>query len=255
MRHCALRVLSGGMALALVGFNQVPGTESTAYAASNGRDSVSAAQPSDACVTLTDRNGQRIRAQANGSIIGTASTRQCPNSAIAAPPERAKIPAPPLAAPSHAPTPASVAEAPDDARPVVHAPKKRKAQQRSAQPTSQISAAKPASTRLVSGRVTLDTDASHAARAAQPLVLAVSTERLTATVITGGSVMLLLHSGLWTSLLILGLPLWRHVDLLPICERGPDTPDARNAACAMARAEAAVADVFLSNKPTAIVPT
>jgi hypothetical protein len=42
--------------------------------------------------------------------------------------------------------------------------------------------------------------------------------------------MFLLQSGLWTYLLILGLPLWQHVDLLPIvdkaAENDPATPDA-----------------------------
>jgi len=34
--------------------------------------------------------------------------------------------------------------------------------------------------------------------------------------------MFLLHSSLWTYLLILGLPLWQHVDLLPIVDRAAD---------------------------------
>ena len=46
-----------------------------------------------------------------------------------------------------------------------------------------------------------------------PLVVRVTPERLSATVLTGGTTLWLLHSGFWTYLLILGLPLWRHVDL------------------------------------------
>ncbi len=46
--------------------------------------------------------------------------------------------------------------------------------------------------------------------------------------------MFLLQSGLWTYLLILGLPLWQHVDLLPIVDTaasddgatGQSAPDA-----------------------------
>jgi hypothetical protein len=41
-------------------------------------------------------------------------------------------------------------------------------------------------------------------------------ERVGAALVTGGAVIWALHSGLWTSLLLLGVPLWRHVDLLPI---------------------------------------
>jgi len=255
MRHRPLRVLSSGVALALMGIVPVPGAESTAYAASNGRDSASTAQPSQPCVTLTDRNGRRILAQASGSTIGTASTRQCPNAAIPAQPEGAQAASATLAAPSDAPPPAHTAEAPAEAPSVVRAPTKRKPRQRSAQPVSEVSAAISVSPRLASGRVALDTNASQAPRAAQPLVLEMSAERLTAAVITGGCVMILLHSGLWTSLLALGLPFWRHVDLLPICEHGPDTSDTCNAACAMTRAEAAVADVFLSKRPFASMQT
>jgi hypothetical protein len=51
-----------------------------------------------------------------------------------------------------------------------------------------------------------------------PLVVRVTPERLSATVLTGGTTLWLLQSGFWTYLLILGLPLWRHVDLLPIVD-------------------------------------
>ena len=51
-----------------------------------------------------------------------------------------------------------------------------------------------------------------------PLVVQVTPERLSATVLTGGTTLWLLQSGFWTYLLILGLPLWRHVDLLPIVD-------------------------------------
>ncbi len=42
--------------------------------------------------------------------------------------------------------------------------------------------------------------------------------RAGATVITGGAMLWLLHSSLWTSLLLLGVPIWRHVDLLPVVQ-------------------------------------
>lgn len=55
---------------------------------------------------------------------------------------------------------------------------------------------------------------------AVPGALRVDPERLGAGALTGGTALWLLHSGFWTSLLLLGLPVWRHVDLLPIVERG-----------------------------------
>src|SRR5688572_9520175 len=45
--------------------------------------------------------------------------------------------------------------------------------------------------------------------------------RCGATVVTGGALIWLVHSGLWASLLLLGVPIWRHVDLLPIVARAP----------------------------------
>jgi hypothetical protein len=53
--------------------------------------------------------------------------------------------------------------------------------------------------------------------------------RLSATLVTGGTAMFLLHSSLWTYLLILGLPLWQHVDLLPIVDRADDDEDGTDA--------------------------
>jgi len=56
--------------------------------------------------------------------------------------------------------------------------------------------------------------------------LGIDAQRLSATVLTSGVVIWLLHSSFWGSLLILGLPLWRHVDLLPIVERTGDAATA-----------------------------
>lgn len=41
-------------------------------------------------------------------------------------------------------------------------------------------------------------------------------ERVGGALVTGGAMIWALHSGLLTSVLLLGVPLWRHVDLLPI---------------------------------------
>jgi hypothetical protein len=49
-----------------------------------------------------------------------------------------------------------------------------------------------------------------------------SPERVGAALMTGGAMIWVLQSSFWTSLLLLGLPLWRHVDLLPIVASAPD---------------------------------
>ncbi len=126
----------------------------------------------------------------------------------------------------------------------MRAPKPRKAVQRTDQPAGTTAAVEPALPRLAPGPIALDEDGSRAPRPPEPLLRELSPGRLTATVVTGGSVMILLHSGLWTSLLILGLPLWRHVDLLPICERGADEPGRHATAGTAAQADGAVADVL-----------
>ena len=48
-------------------------------------------------------------------------------------------------------------------------------------------------------------------------------QRLSAALMSGG-VLWLLQSSFWASLLLLGLPLWRHVDLLAIVARAPSDP-------------------------------
>jgi hypothetical protein len=52
--------------------------------------------------------------------------------------------------------------------------------------------------------------------------------RAGATVVTGGALIWLVHSGLWASLLLLGVPIWRHVDLLPIVTQAPGVDQAEN---------------------------
>lgn len=54
--------------------------------------------------------------------------------------------------------------------------------------------------------------------------------RAGATVLTGGVLIWFLHSSLWASLLVLGVPLWRHVDLLPIVAQAGDGPLQQGAA-------------------------
>jgi hypothetical protein len=63
-------------------------------------------------------------------------------------------------------------------------------------------------------------------------------------VITSGVVIWLLQSSFLASLLILGLPLWRHVDLLPIVERAADVEVQAATGAADAREEMALAGVL-----------
>ena len=72
----------------------------------------------------------------------------------------------------------------------------------------------------------------------------VSPGRLSATLVGGGTAMFLLQSSLWTYLLILGLPLWQHVDLLPIVDRAADDDGATGDAPPDADAERAVTRVL-----------
>ena len=55
-----------------------------------------------------------------------------------------------------------------------------------------------------------------------PSALSGDLARASATVVTGGVLIWLLHSGLWASLLVLGVPIWRHVDLLAIVAQSGD---------------------------------
>jgi hypothetical protein len=69
----------------------------------------------------------------------------------------------------------------------------------------------------------------------------VTAGRLSATLVTGGTAIWLLHSAFWTYLLILGLPIWRHVDLLPIVDSAPDYRTISEAPSPDAEEERAVA--------------
>jgi hypothetical protein len=68
-------------------------------------------------------------------------------------------------------------------------------------------------------------------------------ERVGAALLTGGAMLWVLHSSFWTSLLVLGLPIWRHVDLLPIVATTPES-EASGAPLTPTPEEAAVAQVL-----------
>jgi hypothetical protein len=83
-----------------------------------------------------------------------------------------------------------------------------------------------------------------------PLAARVTPERLGATVLTSGAVIWFLQSSFWTYLLILGLPLWRHVDLLPIVDGAADAAEHPADATAGAEEERAVAHVLQAQDPS-----
>jgi hypothetical protein len=68
--------------------------------------------------------------------------------------------------------------------------------------------------------------------------------RAGATVVTGGALIWLVHSGVWATLLLLGVPLWRHVDLLPIVSQSPDQQQARAGGAAESKEDSAVVRVI-----------
>jgi len=84
----------------------------------------------------------------------------------------------------------------------------------------QVRAVAPRSTTrpITAGSAQVDRALSRDRQPGTPIAARVSAGRLSATLVTGGTAMFLLQSSLWTYLLILGLPLWQHVDLLPIVD-------------------------------------
>ena len=71
---------------------------------------------------------------------------------------------------------------------------------------------------ITAGAAQVDRALSRDRQPGTPIAARVSAGRLSATLVTGGTAVFLLQSSLWTYLLILGLPLWQHVDLLPIVD-------------------------------------
>jgi hypothetical protein len=86
-------------------------------------------------------------------------------------------------------------------------------------------------------------------RDASPIAAHVSAGRLSATLVTGGTAVFLLQSSLWTYLLILGLPLWQHVDLLPIVDAASDDEGATEDPGPDAEEERAITHVLDARNP------
>jgi hypothetical protein len=99
-----------------------------------------------------------------------------------------------------------------DARPAPAAKPVQHPRSVSSEPPRPVSEPAPTtSVSIVPGQVNLPADATEA-----PSALNGHLVRASATVVTGGVLIWFLHSSLWASLLMLGVPIWRHVDLLPV---------------------------------------
>ena len=164
-----------------------------------------------ACPSLADGRGGRVRSQRTGGAAEASFARDCPAATAQPGPLAEGKPAKP----------------PKPAEPSLAVPG------------------------LAAGSVQADLASYQDHADGVPLVVRLTPERLSATVLTGGTALWFLQSGFWTYLLILGLPLWRHVDLLPIVdsESNDDGPPT-NAAAADADEERAVAHVLQAQDPS-----
>jgi hypothetical protein len=181
------------VAVILLGWNWAPACLAAVTAMS---EPAARATPADAagrqgaptaCPSLVDGRGATVRSRGTGGAAEASFARDCP-AFIVGPAPVASPPAKPLSA---KPLPAKQAKPPEST---------------------------PGVRGLAAGSVQPVLDLTDDYPDGAPLVVRVTPERLTATVLTGGTTLWLLHSGFWTYLLILGLPLWRHVDLLPIVD-------------------------------------
>jgi hypothetical protein len=154
-----------------------------------------------ACNHLFDGRGEKVLVRGAGGQAGTFNKRECPVAQTTQPG--------PVEANSHAKT----VEANSPPKPV-----EAKSQPKPVEPPLQAPAITAGS---VQGDPASARDPGPRTQAARP----VSVGRLSATLVTGSTAVFLLHSSLWTYLLILGLPLWQHVDLLPIVDRADDDED------------------------------
>ncbi len=183
------------------------------------------------CPSLVDGQGARVRSRGTGGAAETSFARDCPA---------------PTGQPARIAQPAPVAQPAPIAKPA---------------PVPQVRQAKPsepdlAVRGLTAGSVQADLASTQDYADGAPFVVQVTPERLSATVLTGGTTLWLLHSGFWTYLLILGLPLWRHVDLLPIVDSASseDEHPVADTAAADADEERAVANVLQAQGSPRVAP-
>lgn len=97
---------------------------------------------------------------------------------------------------------------------------------------------------ITAGAAQVDRALSRERQVGTQIAPRVSAGRLSATLVTSGTAVFLLQSSLWTYLLILGLPLWQHVDLLPIVDTAASDESATSPSARDADDEQAVTNVF-----------
>jgi hypothetical protein len=181
-------------------------------AAGRGRDSAQHNAVEVACPSLFDGRGERVLIQRDGAAVGSSFSKDCPSGSKQSRRVEAKTP-----------------------NGAQRQPK-----------TVERDLALPG---LAAGSVKVDPTSARDHAEGTPLAVRVTPGRLSATVLTSGTAIWLLQSGVWTSLLILGLPIWRHVDLLPIVDAASDDEGATDAAVPDADEERAVAHVLQVQGP------
>lgn len=136
------------------------------------------------CASVTDARGGSVAGSAGGTAVGSRYSREC----------------------------ADVSTSSSSTRPSAPPRPQRPKEIQSATPVREPQT--PPRTPIVSGQVRPAEPTEQPAAALRGDLVWAS-----ATVVTGGLLIWLIQSSLWTSLLVLGVPIWRHVDLLPIVDR------------------------------------
>ena len=171
------------------------------------------------CGTLSDKKGAQVLGRSSVATDTQRDAAHCPSNDR---PSRKIEPPLPVAIEK----PASVPTSP----PVAASPK----------PVRQARAAPPAARAVEPIQVASGWEAGEEQRLGR--FAPTHAERLSAALVSGG-VLWFLHSSFWASMLLLGFPLWRHVDLLAIVAR-VDSASPADAAALPAREDAAVAGVL-----------
>lgn len=175
--------------------------------AGRARDSARHDAAEAVCPSLFDGRGEKVLIRRDGAAVGSSFSKDCPSDSQQSQP--------------------------------VEATKPNRIQQKPA--AAEHDAAVPG---LAAGSVRMDRASAGERGEGTPLAVQVTPGRLSATVLTSGTAIWLLQSGFWTSLLILGLPIWRHVDLLPIVDAASDGEGATDTAVPDGDEERAVAHVL-----------
>jgi hypothetical protein len=165
------------------------------------------------CGSVIDGRGNAVSGKA-GTSVSTRLRKECPST-------------PP----------------PEEPRASTAAPR----EQRSKQSLLPVPERPAAPVSILSGQVSLP-PAAHET----PSALRGDLVRASATVVTGGVLIWFLQSSLWASLLVLGVPIWRHVDLLPVLS---NAGEADRETGSEAQEDAALAHVLEAGSRAATIAT